>query len=105
MLSWRNISEKIKPGINSSSIYSTIEYSNMIAIFAILLACSCLINAVPQFQQVSKLNERIVGGEVTYIEEYPYQASLQYVYKHVCGAVIISENYVVTAAHCTDGYM
>lgn len=72
----------------------------MIGLLAVL-ACSCLISAAPQLPQAP----RIVGGETTFIEEYPYQASLQYRFTHVCGAVVISENYVLTAAHCTDGYV
>lgn len=48
---------------------------------------------------------KITGGESTLIEEHPYQASLQIFSSHFCGAVIFSEDYVVTAAHCTDGYV
>lgn len=73
--------------------------------FVILLCSVSLINAAPQTYGVPMLDGRIVGGEAAYIEEYPYQASLQYFLSHICGAVIISENYVVTAAHCTDGYV
>lgn len=68
-----------------------------------VIACAALISAAPP--RVPMLDGRIVGGEATQIEEYPYQASLQYFLSHICGAVIISENYVVTAAHCTDGYV
>lgn len=45
-------------------------------------------------------NGRIVGGEDTVIETYPYQASLQYNGRHMCGASIISKNYLITAGHC-----
>lgn len=43
---------------------------------------------------------RIVGGMDIRIEEAPYQASLQYFGSHICGAGIISKNYIITAAHC-----
>lgn len=45
---------------------------------------------------------KIIGGnEVATIEDYPYMASLQYVYGgHFCGGSIISKNYIMTAAHC-----
>ncbi|XP_017769480.1 PREDICTED: trypsin-7-like [Nicrophorus vespilloides] len=49
------------------------------------------------------LDDRIVGGEAVEIEDYPYQLSLQYFGSHICGASIISQNFAVTAAHCTDG--
>lgn len=48
---------------------------------------------------------KITGGEPTIIEKHPYQASLQIFSSHFCGAVILSEDYVVTAAHCTDQYV
>lgn len=49
------------------------------------------------------LDGRIVGGEPTFIEEYPYQASLLLNSYHRCGAAIISELFSLTAAHCTNG--
>lgn len=52
---------------------------------------------------VPTLDGRIIGGESTFIEEYPYQASLLYLSSHRCGAVIVSEDFVLTAAHCTIG--
>ncbi|XP_014477083.1 PREDICTED: venom serine protease-like [Dinoponera quadriceps] len=47
---------------------------------------------------------RIVGGEETGINEYPMMAGLVDSGKRelYCGATIISENYVVTAAHCVE---
>lgn len=77
--------------------------------FRVLIAVACiasLTEAAPQMYGVPKLLDgRIVGGEPTSIEEYPYQASLRYQSSHRCGAVIISEYYALTAAHCTDGYV
>ncbi|XP_017769450.1 PREDICTED: transmembrane protease serine 9-like [Nicrophorus vespilloides] len=47
---------------------------------------------------------RIVGGEQTTIQEFPYQVSVEYFHSHMCGGAILDENTVITAAHCTDGY-
>lgn len=50
--------------------------------------------------------ERIVGGATADPGQFPYQASLQefltdsHVYK--CGASIISDRWVISAAHCTQ---
>lgn len=46
---------------------------------------------------------RIVGGEETSILEHPYQASVQYFNFHYCGGAVISEKFVVSAAHCMSG--
>ncbi|XP_044741979.1 trypsin-7-like [Chrysoperla carnea] len=52
-----------------------------------------------------RLDGRIVGGENTTIEEYPYQISLEYFGTHWCGGSVLSEIVILTAAHCTDGIL
>ncbi|KAH8349833.1 hypothetical protein KR084_007787, partial [Drosophila pseudotakahashii] len=44
--------------------------------------------------------ERIVGGQTANISEVPWQASLEILGEHQCGAVIFSDQIVITAAHC-----
>lgn len=46
---------------------------------------------------------RIIGGEETTIDKFPYQVSLMSYGYHICGGSIINKNHVLTAAHCTDG--
>ena len=44
---------------------------------------------------------RIVGGVNALEGEFPWMASLWYPgYGHFCGATLITEEWVVTAAHC-----
>lgn len=43
---------------------------------------------------------RIVGGFPARIQEIPYQASLQFFDIHICGGVIISSTFILTACHC-----
>ncbi|CAO1379498.1 unnamed protein product [Diamesa hyperborea] len=54
------------------------------------------------------LGERIVGGNNTLIDEFPWAALIQYtrpdgVKGFHCGGVLISNQYVLTASHCVNG--
>ncbi|XP_013110293.2 serine protease SP24D [Stomoxys calcitrans] len=53
----------------------------------------------------TRLQPRIVGGGVAQEGQFPYQVSVLVNNLHHCGGTIISERYVVTAAHCViDDY-
>ncbi|ERL89374.1 hypothetical protein D910_06745 [Dendroctonus ponderosae] len=56
----------------------------------------------PLFKQQ---DSRIVGGSPVNIDNYPYQVSLEYIYSHMCGGAIISNRWVLTAAHCTQLFL
>ncbi|XP_072314391.1 transmembrane protease serine 13a [Eucyclogobius newberryi] len=43
---------------------------------------------------------RIIGGQVSKLGEWPWQVTLHFKGSHVCGGVLISQNFVLTAAHC-----
>ncbi|XP_055915312.1 serine protease SP24D-like [Eupeodes corollae] len=43
---------------------------------------------------------RIVGGDEALPAQFPYQISLRMLGSHVCGGSIISEKFILTAAHC-----
>ena len=43
---------------------------------------------------------KIIDGTETSINEYPWTVSLQIADGHICGGSLISENWVLTAAHC-----
>ena len=49
--------------------------------------------------------DKVVGGETVLRGEFPWQAQIQMsdnngTWRHACGGVIISERFVLTAAHC-----
>ena len=55
---------------------------------------------------VVQRRSRIVGGEETEVSEYPWQAGLvdKGSSKVWCGGSLLNSKWVLTAAHCTDGY-
>ncbi|KAH8418319.1 hypothetical protein KR222_011120 [Zaprionus bogoriensis] len=67
-----------------------------------VLACSAACHGFPDMDFPFG---RIVNGEATTIEQHPYQVSIQTIKgSHFCGGSIISEDIVVTAAHCMQSY-
>ncbi len=44
-----------------------------------------------------------MGGEEAPRHSWPWQVSLQFNGGHICGASLINQNWVVSAAHCVDG--
>merc|ERR1711890_99143 len=50
----------------------------------------------------AKNNDKIVGGEEAIPHQFPWQVGL-FFDGYFCGGSIISEEYILTAAHCADG--
>jgi secreted trypsin-like serine protease len=52
-------------------------------------------------RRLSEVN-KIIGGETTKLIDFPWQTSLQvkHLPSHVCGAALIADQWVLTAAHC-----
>ena len=45
---------------------------------------------------------KIYRGRDAQVGQYPYQVSIQTSGVHVCGGSIISEKWILTAAHCLE---
>lgn len=78
---------------------------NQLILCAILLAVPALVLGKEcGLKQAAK----IVGGVDAQPNEFPWQVSWHYFNKtteksrHICGASIIGEEWVLTAAHCVD---
>ncbi|XP_044256075.1 trypsin alpha-like [Tribolium madens] len=73
-------------------------------VFLLIVFLIATASAVPSYLRTNSLmpDGRIIGGSAISISSVPWQVSLQYYGSHICGASIISANYIVTAAHCTD---
>ncbi|XP_076469491.1 fibrinolytic enzyme, isozyme C-like [Babylonia areolata] len=50
----------------------------------------------------SSASNRIVNGVEVEPNSWPWQLSLQLDNSHICGAVVLNENFALTAAHCVD---
>jgi secreted trypsin-like serine protease len=51
---------------------------------------------------ISKL---IIGGELSAPKQFPWQAQLRIENSWLCGGSLISETFILTAAHCLIGYV
>ncbi|KAK0137421.1 Transmembrane protease serine 13 [Merluccius polli] len=87
---WANLDWQIIFDYSGSSKCQDIEFSEHIS--SLLVECG---------QQ--KSTSRIIGGTAAKKGQNPWQVSLHFRGSHTCGGVLISRDFVVTAAHCFPG--
>ncbi|KFZ68917.1 Transmembrane protease serine 11E, partial [Podiceps cristatus] len=118
---WGHVNRVLRRRLKTSSTFLNIDQSTL------RLTGKCLRYSVCCFLFISELNkekgnnllnnccgirrqtfsfsgvERIIGGQRAREGEWPWQASIQLDGSHRCGASVISNKWLVTAAHCFRG--
>lgn len=70
-------------------------------------ACVCVTDSLECGVSTKSVNimNRIVGGSGAVLGQWPWQVSLHVQGTHVCGGSIITHQWIVTAAHCVEGWV
>ncbi|XP_028838894.1 transmembrane protease serine 4b [Denticeps clupeoides] len=90
------VTVKIDALLNNTPVYSALTPQKSCSSGSVIaLSCSDCGIALGE--------DRIVGGVDTAIEDWPWQASLQWDGQHLCGGSLVSLTWVISAAHCFTG--
>jgi len=57
---------------------------------------------IPNLGRSNLLKARILYGNETDVNEYPWQISMWIDKSHFCGGTLVTDQWIVTAAHCVD---
>ncbi|KAB0805675.1 hypothetical protein PPYR_02645 [Photinus pyralis] len=69
-----------------------------------LRATILVITALITVNEGLSLQNRIIGGTNAPDNQYPYMVSISYLGEHNCGGSVVDHEWIVTAAHCVDGF-
>ncbi|XP_048066268.1 granzyme B(G,H)-like [Megalobrama amblycephala] len=70
----------------------------------IIISLLLLASLLPHLTFTARVNVGIVNGREAKPHSRPYMVSLQKNRNHICGGFLISDQFVLTAAHCWNGY-
>ncbi|XP_051765789.1 mast cell protease 1A-like isoform X4 [Ctenopharyngodon idella] len=70
---------------------------------AIIISLLLLASLLPHLTFTAHVNVSIVNGKEAKPHSRPYMVSLQACGDHICGGFLISDQFVLTAAHCWTG--
>nr|AFK64828.1 trypsin-like proteinase [Chilo suppressalis] len=72
-----------------------------VSIFTFMyLLCQAICLAAPQTDATTEKSVRIIGGNPTTIEKYPYPVQVNKNNQLICGGTLVSQRCVLSAAHC-----
>ncbi|XP_015609257.2 trypsin-7 [Cephus cinctus] len=97
-VSYINTTDQLQP-LRSLSSANRITMTKYL-VFAILVAVAAGSPAFNANLNPMSPTGRIVGGTSVQIEEIPYQVHFRVLGSNLCGGSIISENWLISAAHC-----
>uniref|UniRef100_A0A1A9X0W1 Peptidase S1 domain-containing protein n=1 Tax=Glossina brevipalpis TaxID=37001 RepID=A0A1A9X0W1_9MUSC len=63
-----------------------------------------LLRSIRSVELLNNASGRIVGGEATTIADAGFMVSLRVSNKFICGGSLLTNEYVITAAHCVKGF-
>ena len=87
------------------AVFLLFVYLHTFSVDATLFSCNTTLSCGCS-RANANINARIVGGEVAVDHSWGWAVSIRsYFGNHVCGGMIISPRYVLTAAHCVEDYI
>ncbi|XP_049779316.1 trypsin-1-like [Schistocerca cancellata] len=82
---------------------STAMLKAALALCLLLAVCCAAPSTASRRLLTLEVDDRILGGEVANISDYPWMVSVEYLEAHRCGGTIVSSKWVMTVASCIWG--